>query len=227
LVRYTVIVHSARPTVPEVQTVLRDALACGKKSIDDVAQILFVSTSTLQRLLADAGTGFTELRKEVQIQIALELLTQGRSARAVAGEVSLTPDHLCVLVRSATDLTPAQIIRASKLAAKVRRWRRYGPPPYGSPLYRRQLCEWQEIDAFLQGLLVDLGAHHPLATWAKRLLVDAARPDFRTQPHRGQIRARRKLEADELDAKINALRARWRHVQSPDAGEAMPLRKAA
>lgn len=127
----------------------------------------FVSTSTLQRLLAAAGTDFTDLRKEAQIQVALKLLTQGKSARAVAGEVNLTPDHPCVLVRCATDLTPAQIIRASKLAAKVQRWSKYGPPPYGPPLYRRQICEWNEIDAFLQGLLVDLDAHHPLATWAK------------------------------------------------------------
>jgi AraC-like DNA-binding protein len=223
-----VIVHSARPTFLQVQAALRAALPCGKKSIDDVAQLLFVSTSTLQRVLADSRLDFTQLRKEVQVEVALELLTQGKSARTVAAEVGLSRDHLCVLVRRATDLTPSQIIRATKLDAKVRRWRKYGPPPYGSPLYREQFRQWQEIDAGLQALFADLSADHPLATWAKKLLVGVARPDFRTQPHRGHIRDLRKREADELAARIRRIQDQWNHRQNADSREpTMPLREAA
>jgi hypothetical protein len=85
-------------------------------------------------------------------------------------------------------------VRATKLVASVQRWRRYGPPKYGSPLYFAQFRKWRSIDRELRQLLEDLHALHPLADWAKQMLTLAARPDFRRRPHRTRIRRERAEE---------------------------------
>jgi AraC-like DNA-binding protein len=199
-----VAVGNAPPiTVASVEEAMRDALARGRKSIDDVAQLLFVSASTLQRRLAHEDTTFTEVRQRVQVEVALELLTKGKAAASVAEEVCLSTDHLCVLVRRAADLTPLQIVRAATLTASVQRWRRSGPPTYGSPLYLTQFRKWRSIDRELRELLEDLDASHPLADWAKQMLTMVARPDFRRQPHRRRIRTERAKEQARQRARLD------------------------
>ncbi len=81
-------------------------------------------------------------------------------------------------------------------------WRRQGPPSYGSPLYHRQRREWLQIDAELIRLLADLNALHPLAQWAKALLVAIDRPDYRKQPYRDDLRDRRKLERERWELQL-------------------------
>lgn len=204
---------SARPSVDEVRTAIRRALGRGRRSPEDVAQILHVSRSTLERGLHDKGVLFKQLRREVQLSVAVELMTAGTPAGRVAAEVCMTRDHLCVIVREYTGLTPYQIIRAARLAEKVRGWRRYGPPAFGSALYRKQLQEWHAVDMELQNLFGDLGPEHPLTAWAKGLLVAAHRPDFRRQPYRAQIRERREKENTDAAARLQRFAEAWTRSQ--------------
>lgn len=181
-----------------MRTAIAEALNRGRRNIDDVAQILCVSSSTLQRLLADAETDFTTLRREVQVAMALAHLTTGRRVCLVAERTVLSPDHLRVIVKEATGLTPLQILTAARISATLESWRRQGPPSYGSFLYRRQFEQWQRFDAQLQDLFSDLGPDHPLADWAKKTLLAAQRPDFRTQPYRRERRQRTRRQSAEL-----------------------------
>lgn len=159
---------------------MRDALASGRAGIADVAQLASTSPSTLQRALSDNGTNYLSLRKSVRLKIALTLLTRGESLRRAAAEVVLSPDHLSVIVKEETDVCPRQIIRATELARRVAKWQGQAPPSYGSPLYHRRKREWEKIDEELTTLLGDFSASHPLATWAKALLVSIERPDYRS-----------------------------------------------
>lgn len=193
---------AARPDLVDVERAIRHSLASGRSGIVDVAQIASTSTSTLQRALADRGTCFSVLRRRVRVNIALRLLTNGKSLRLAASEVALTPDHLSVILKEETGLCPRQIIRATELRNRVARWQKQGPPSYGSPLYYRQRREWQQIDAELTALLADLSATHPLAKWAKALLVGIERPDYRKQPYRDDLRSRRRRERERWELQL-------------------------
>lgn len=210
---------SSRPTPLEVSTAIAEALGRGRRSRVDVAQILCVSSSTLQRLLADAGTDFTTLRKEVQVRVALAYLTAGRRVWVAAERTVLSPDHLRVIVKEATGLTPLQILTAARISATLERWRRQGPPSYGSFLYRRQFEQWQRFDAQLQDLFADLGPSHPLADWAKKTLLVAQRPDFRTQPYRRERRRRARQQSAELQQILEGVRFDSAEIVTPSFAE--------
>jgi len=181
-------VKSSKPTPGDIQEAIAAALARGRRSLADVAQILCVSPSTLQRSLAEQETDFTSLRREIQVRVALKHLTAGVPAWRVAQEVGLSHDHLRVIIKAATGLTPLEILTAARISATLRRWRSSGPPAYGSWLYRRQFEQWQKFDTQLQKMFEELGPAHPLANWAKEVLLAANRPDFRKQPYRDQHR---------------------------------------
>lgn len=204
-----------RPSAETARSAIRKALARGRRSPEDVAQLLYVSRSTLERGLQDEGLKFKQLRREEQLKIAIELLTAGTPAAHVADEVCMTRDHLRVTVREHTGRAPNQIIRAARLADKARGWSRYGPPAFGSARYRRQFHEWKAIDAELQRLLADLGHTHPLAAWAKKLLVAAHRPDFRQRPHRARLRERQAREAAASQERLDRLASAWMQSQLP------------
>lgn len=188
-----------RPDEAEVRVAVRLALEHGVKRIEDVAGSLHLSKSTLQRRLAQCGTTFTVVRRETQLSIALECLIEGGSARKAARRALLSPDHLCVMVRQMTGLTPRRIARAAELGRRVEHLRTLDPPESGTWLYRRRLRTWERIDGELDRLLGDLGPDHPLADWAKRLLLSAQKPDFRRQPYRERIRAKRQRESERLE----------------------------
>lgn len=212
---------SSRPTLSAVQAAIRDALGQGRRRLSDVAQILCTSESTLQRLLADCGTNFTILRKEVQVHVALTQLTAGRPVWRAAERAVLSPDHLCVIVKEATELTPLQIRRAAQISATLERWRQQGPPTYGSWLYRRQFEQWQKFDAELQELFADLGPSHPLADWAKKTLVAAERPDFRRQPYRDVRRQQSERQAEQIRRILEGARPGPSSIHAPTLTEAV------
>jgi AraC-like DNA-binding protein len=180
--------------------------------LDDVAADLFVGKSTLQRRLAEQGTTYSEQRRQVQILVALELLTQGRSVRTAAMSVGLSADHLCVLVTQYAHLKPRQIVRACELASRVRRWRRSVPPRSGTKLYFKQLERWKAIDIELQALLAGLEKDHPLAGWAQKVRRDAQRPDFRRRRYRGRVRAARRREDAQRAAEQKAMIEMFRRL---------------
>jgi AraC-like DNA-binding protein len=221
-VRYTACMAGARPDPDEIEDAIREAFTYGRTSIDDVAQILTVSRSTVERALAESGrskepTDFTSLRRKVRLKIGLPLLTNGESVRSVAEKVCLSPDHLTVIVREETGLTPRQIIRAACLRKRIEDWKREGPLRQGTTLYRMRLRAWDRIDAELTNLLGDLGPSHPLARWAKQLLVNLERPDYRRQPYRDVMRANRKREGEVLQRRLKAHLNRINSDRRPEA----------
>ena len=189
--------HS-RPSLEEINEAIVIALARGRRSLVDVSQILCSSPSTVQRALSVEGTNFTRARQQIQLDIALKHLVVREPVWRVAERVVLSPDHLRQIINESTGLTPKQIALAANISATLEGWRRKGPPRYGSWLYRRQFEQWKRFDAQLQDLLGDLGPRHPLYDWAKRTLVAAERPDFRTQPFRDARRAEAERRAEML-----------------------------
>jgi len=188
---------SKREQVGDVEVAIERALSMGRTRIEDVAQILFVSRSTVQRW-AEPQT-FTKLRQRVQLRLALRSLVSGRSVEAVAQEVVLSRDHLRVLVKEATGLTPVAIVRATRMAHRLKRWKAQVPPPAGTYAYRHRISEWDKTDRKLQAMLGNLGHGNPLAPWAKKLLLSTARPDNRRRSNRKRIKEARKRERERLD----------------------------
>ena len=215
-----------RPTAAHVERAIRERLqAGGTLYIEDVAERLYVSRSTLQRTLSTHGTSFSALRRHVQVQAALEYLTSGNSCTRTAERVGLSCDHLCKLVKAQADLTPKQIARASRLGARVRRWRSGAPPRAGTRLYYRRLERWRLIEAEIAALLADLPADHPLGSWAAKLQRSSQRPDYR----RGRFRSRAHAERRREDARLAALlrqAATWMRAQNRSQHEAVPSRGA-
>jgi AraC-like DNA-binding protein len=188
---------SKRERVDEVEAAIEAALSLGRTRIEDVAQILFVSRSTLQRWLKPRS--FTKVRQGVQLRIALKGLTSGRPVETVAREVALSRDHLRVIVREPTGLTPAEIARAARLGAQLKQWKGQVPPPAGTYAYRHRISEWNKADRKLQSILGDLDSSNPLAPWAKQLLLSVVRPDNRRRANRARIQEARKLEKQRLE----------------------------
>lgn len=206
----------------DIQAAIRHALGRGTKRIEDVAEFLHISKSTLQRRLSERGTSYTALRRRAQVAIALKHLTAGKPVFTAAHRALVSSDHLCVIVREETGLTPGQIARAAELSRRIELMREHDPPTFGSSLYRRQIRRWHRIDAELDRLLGDLGSANPLANWAKELLVSAARPDFRRQPYRRRIRAKRKRERDQVEALMRDF-DRFFETSNPFGSLALPI----
>lgn len=187
---------------------IQERIAAGLPlGIDEVAGQHFVSVRTLQRGLADEGTDFGTVRRETQVNVAIELMCHGASAARAARDVRLSRDHLCVLVNQRTGLRPRQIVRSYALAQRAARWKSRVPPRYGTKLYVKRMYEWRRIDAELRQLLDGLEADHPLATWVTQLRRQARRPDYRRRRYRARVRTARKREAAEAERQQRAVKA--------------------
>jgi AraC-like DNA-binding protein len=196
--------QSNRPTLREVQDVIRDRIGAGiTLHIEDVAGSLYLSRSTLQRTLADLGTTFTQQRQQVQVEIALKRLTAGKSCASTAAHVGLSGDHLSKLVTEHTDLTPRQIARACQLTNRLRRWRRSVPPRADTKLYFKRLRRWRAIEAELGRIIADIPADHPLASWVSSVQRSMQRPDFRRSGYREKVWAERRRERDEFMTRLH------------------------
>jgi AraC-like DNA-binding protein len=200
-------VSSSRPQPKQVEAAIREAFQRGHAGIEDVAQILCVSRSTVERSLAQPldgreATDFTQLRNVLRVSIALDLLTSGVPIRNVAERVCVSADHLTVLVRRAVGLAPGEISRAILLRGRVSAWKREGPLRPGTMLYRKRLREWDRIDAQMVALLGDLDASHPLAAWAKALLTDLERPDYRREPFRKELEDKKRERSEALEKQL-------------------------
>jgi AraC-like DNA-binding protein len=162
--------------------------------VEDVAGRIYVSKSTLQRALAQEATTFTDLRRQVRAEVAIERLTGGATCTSAAAYVGLSRDHMCKLVSDYTGLTPRRIVRARRLAERARRWRRSVPPPARSWFYAERLQRWRAIEAELGRLVADIPEDSPLAEWAQRLHHSARRPDYRSGRYRKLVAAERRRE---------------------------------
>lgn len=184
--------------IGEIETGIATALSRGRTNIEDVAQILFLSKSTLQRRLRPES--FTSVRRRVQLRLALNVLQDGREVGVAAQEVALSRDHLRTLIKEETGLTPFQIVHAARLASRLGMWKDQIPPRAGTAAYRRRIEQWDQADRKLQTILGDIDAKNPLSTWAKRTLVAAQRPDNRRRSNRLRIEESRKRQRDRWKA---------------------------
>jgi AraC-like DNA-binding protein len=225
-------VPSNRPTLREVQGAICDRLHAGAMlHVEDIAESLYVSKSTLQRTLADLDTTFTQLRRQVQVEVAIKRLTGGASCTSTAAYVGLSSDHMCKLVAEYADLTPRQIVRACQLAGRVQRWRRSVPPRANTKLYFKQLERWRAIDAEIEQLVAGLASGHPLAAWAHKLRQSTQRPDYRRGRYRTRVRAQRRRDEVRFMALLRQAatnRTQWQREQdSKAATEGDPIGGAA
>ena len=188
--------------------------AGGPARIGDVAGALFMSRSTLQRRLATSGLSFTELRRQVRVQVALRRLTSGASCAGAARAVGLTGDHLCRLITCYAGVRPREIARACQLAARAQRWRRSTPPRSGSRLYAKRMRRWQAVEVELGVLLAPIpSSGHPLSAWARRVRHAGRRPDYRRGPYRTRVRAARRHERAAYAAERRRIDAWWAQFQ--------------
>jgi AraC-like DNA-binding protein len=190
--------QKARGQIGEVEAAIETALAHGRTGIEDVAQILFMSKSTLQRRLGSSS--FTAVRQRVQLRLSLDALKSGREAGSVAKEVALSRDHLRILVKKTTSLTPARIAHAARLASRLQAWKEQVPPPSGTYAYRRRVDLWDQSDRKLQAMLGDIQSGNPLAPWAKQILPAVERPDNRLRSNRARIHEARRHERERREA---------------------------
>jgi AraC-like DNA-binding protein len=179
----------------EVRDAIRVQLETGPSlRLDDVAARIYISASTLQRALTREGTTFTELRRQVRVEVAIERLTAGFTCISTAAYIGLSRDHMCKLVRDYTGLTPRRIIRARKLAQRARGWRNSPPPATESWFYAERRRRWRTLETELGRLVAEVPADSPLADWADRLLRSSRRPDYRSVRYRKLVAAERRRE---------------------------------
>jgi hypothetical protein len=123
------------------------------------------------------------------------LIKERKSVAATAGAVGVSPDHLRVLLKPVTTISPGALRRAVTLHDRLVRWRRQIPPAFGSPWYREQRAAWARTERELQRLLRPIPSNSPLRKWADAALELAQRPDYREKPHRERLREARLRES--------------------------------
>jgi AraC-like DNA-binding protein len=96
---------------------LRDFLRAHatEATLDIAARALAVSERTLQRVLKDHGTTFTNELRDARFTVAYErLIHSDEKMISVAGRVGLSENALTQLVREKTGVTPAELRRRSR-----------------------------------------------------------------------------------------------------------------
>lgn len=183
----------SKPTFAAIQQALQDGVLDGRMSVEAFSARLYCSPSTLHRRLRRRGTTFAAERSAVRVARAFELLNDGHALSISAARVGVRPDYLCVMMRRWYGLTPRRIQQIVRLAQELRR----------QPQTRKELAQFGRNDARLQVLLDPIGASHPLAGWAKELVVlgdhpEYGEPEFLTglREVEGRLRLRRQHQAD-------------------------------
>lgn len=156
------------PTFAAIQQALHEGVTERRTSVGAIAARLHSSPSTVHRRLRRHHTTFAVERNTVRAQQAFELLTAGYPASIAAARVGVSTDHLCVVMRRAYGVTPRRIRQIVRLAGALR----------AQPETREQLAQFERNDAQLQVLLDPIGPGHPLAGWAKKLVVLGHRPEY-------------------------------------------------
>lgn len=103
------------PTLSRLRDILRERR--GDLDIHAAASLLAVSSRSLQRLLASAGTSFKDEQIEARLVIAGELLVQSDAKIAdVADRVSVSERTLTTLFRTRHGCTPAEFRKSRQRA---------------------------------------------------------------------------------------------------------------
>lgn len=169
------------PTIDEIRNQLRAAEG-NFISARRLAQVLHCSESTLHRRLRARRTNLPALRNEIRAQAAFELLSGGASVSEAARKVRVSPDQLRSIVVDVYKWKPGKIKRAVELAGALT----------VEPTSRRNLALLKRRDEELVALLSELGAGHPLASWAKSIVTAGDHPEREYADYQKVLRAREK-----------------------------------
>jgi AraC-like DNA-binding protein len=209
------VVAATRPSIADVEDALRQRMLDGRpQDLREVAEAVFCGKSSLQRWLDDEGTSFTEIRRRVRIEYSLELLTEGTTVVRAAAEVGISQSYLSKLIWAETGLTAGQIARAWMLTDRAQRWRASVPPRFGTKLYWKRLDGWKRLEREIESLLSGVPPKSPLRSWGNLVIVQARRPDFRTQPYRERIWGERRRERNRERRAIEDSLLWWKRVRA-------------
>jgi len=195
-----------RLVVTDVRAILREDSNGLRMSARRLAQRLYSSETTLRRKLRAAGTSLTHERSLARAEIALPLLQRGKSVKRVADRVGISPDHLRVTLESIYGLHPSTVQHVGRLVRTLE----------GEPRSLRALERAQEKDRLLQDLLADIGPDHPLASWARNLILVGYHPE------RESAKYRERLRVQEREAYLRARDQRDAEVVMAMADEELP-----
>lgn len=170
-------------------------------TLPSIAVDLHSSRSTVQRVLAAAGTTYTDELFRARTVLAVMAMGDGVAAGMAARRVGLTPDHLRVVLMRRFGIGPAGLQRCLRTERLLRSWARH-PPAAHTRLYRARLGAWRGRRAQLRRYLDPIPSDSPLRPWADRLLAASERPDFRTRQHRRAARDERRRERDRFVADL-------------------------
>jgi AraC-like DNA-binding protein len=153
-----------------VRKAIRDGMLLGGfPPITDVARRLYLSRSTLQRVLAESGLTFTGLRRDVRVEFAAELLARGASWSETAERVGLGRDHLSRLIKQRFNVRPHQIERVNTLAGTLTR-ATIRSARTGRLLSTRGEQQWRELETEVEEVLRRLpSGSHGLSAWERRV----------------------------------------------------------
>jgi AraC-like DNA-binding protein len=167
------------PTLREVREVLEEVDGT-RLSAPRLGRRLHCSESTLQRRLREQGTSLVAERNKIRASRAFALLGEPYPVSQAARRVGVSTDHLRAIILSVYRWTPAKIKRAAELAAALET----------EPCTRSKLAAAQRRDQMLQRHLAEIGADHPLASWAKGLVLRGYHPERESAAFAKELRER-------------------------------------
>lgn len=167
------------PTLKEIRSALQ-GVGGTRLSAPGLGRRLHCSESTLHRRLRERGTSLVVERNKIRASQAFALLGVGYSVSQVAMRVGVSADHLRAIMLRTFGWTPAKIKRAAELAAALE----------VEPRTRSALAAIERRDCLLQEHLAEIGADHPLAAWAKELVLRGYHPERENAAFARELRER-------------------------------------
>lgn len=167
------------PTLREIRRTLQSPDGT-RLSAPRLGRRLHCSESTLRRRLRELGTTLVAERNRIRASQAFAPLGAGYPVSQAAMRVGVSTDHLRAIMLHAYGWTPAKIKRAVELAAALE----------AEPRTRSESAAVKRRDHLLQEHLAEIGADHPLAAWAKRLVLRGYHPERENAAFAKELRER-------------------------------------
>jgi AraC-like DNA-binding protein len=156
-------------------------------SVDDVAEAIFTSSRTLQRVFQERETTFTNELQMARLRLGMELLSRPLPIAAIAVGVGFRGhNRFSEAFRQLYNLSPREARRAMALASKQAWRRRQKPAKPGSALHKGRL----------NASRAELRRLRPLL---RRLDLDACTPGQRARFTNGVVLHKREIEDVEVD----------------------------
>jgi AraC-like DNA-binding protein len=197
-----------RPDIQEVREAIQASLLANQSApITDVAARLYLSRSTLQRVLAENLHSFAQLRQDVRVDLAAELLAQGTSWSVTAARVGLGREYLSKRIKDRFNLRPRQIERLNFLADVTTRWRKETPATVagraGRPFLKERMRRWRDIENEAEELLGRLPpGPNALMLWKRRIRRQVRAPSGRDRQDQAVTRRHRTESSSTVSSRL-------------------------